>query len=754
MATLVGQTVSHYKILEHLGSGGMGVVYKAEDTRLRRTVALKFLPPNLTQDPAAKVRFVHEAQAASALEHTNICSVHEIGEHGDQTFLVMGYYEGETLKKRIESGPLPLDQVTEIALQVARGLSRAHEAGIVHRDIKPANIIVTTRGEVKIVDFGLAKLSGRTLVTRTGTTLGTAAYMSPEQARGDAVDHRTDIWSLGVVLYEMITGQRPFRSDYEQALIYLILNAEPEPPSKLRPETAPGLAQIIGHALVKQAADRYQTMNEMLQDLTAVTEGLRPITAKVRPAVAKLAVLPLVNLTGDPGQEFFSDGLTHEMIARLGRLDPQCLSVIARTSVMRYKKGDMPIDQIGRELGVDFVLEGSAQREGGRVRVIAELIQVRDQIQLWTDIFEREMSGILALQNELAVQVARALAIKLLPSEQVRLASAQTVNPEAYEAYLRASQTLIKLTPADLDTAERYCLLAIERDSSFAPAYAIHAIVWIVRQQMGYTAPSEAGPKAKAAAARAIELDKTVSDAHYALAAVLTLTDWDFAAADPEWQRAVELNPGNAEALAMYSNFLMLMDRPDESLVYIERALKRDPFNAIVLSFYAFDLVFTRRFDDAICAARDVLRVQPGYPIAQQVLWISYAAKAMPREAADAAKGFLSGVYGDDALEAMLEAGFVESGYAEGMKRVADALAARFRTAFTLPTDIANFFVEAQENAKALDWLEKAVELRDPAAPYLLLPTYDRIREDPRFHKLRKGLGLPAGIRPVYSAGH
>jgi serine/threonine protein kinase len=261
MATLVGQTVSHYKILEHLGSGGMGVVYKAEDTRLRRTVALKFLPPNLTQDPAAKVRFVHEAQAASALEHTNICSVHEIGEHGDQTFLVMGYYEGETLKKRIESGPLPLDQVTEIALQVARGLSRAHEAGIVHRDIKPANIIVTTRGEVKIVDFGLAKLSGRTLVTRTGTTLGTAAYMSPEQARGDAVDHRTDIWSLGVVLYEMITGQRPFRSDYEQALIYLILNAEPEPPSKLRPETAPGLAQIIGHALVKQAADRYQTMN-------------------------------------------------------------------------------------------------------------------------------------------------------------------------------------------------------------------------------------------------------------------------------------------------------------------------------------------------------------------------------------------------------------------------------------------------------------------------------------------------------------
>jgi serine/threonine-protein kinase len=744
---MIGQTVSHYRILEKLGGGGMGVVYKAEDTRLKRTVALKFLPPDLTQDPTAKERFVHEAQAASALEHTNICSVHEISEHGDQTFLVMGYYEGETLKKRIERGPLPLDQVMGIALQVARGLSRAHEAGIIHRDIKPANIIVTTRGDVKIVDFGLAKLSGRTLLTKTGTTLGTAAYMSPEQARGEAVDHRTDIWSMGVVLYEMVTGRRPFRSDYEQALIYLIINQDPEPLAKVCPESAAGLAQIVGHALAKQADDRYRTMELLLEDLTAVAEGLKPITARVKPAAVKLAALPLVNLTGDPEQEFLSDGLTQELIARLGRLDPQSLSVIARTSVMRYKKTDTPIDQIGRELGVDYVLEGSVQREGGRVRVIAELIQVQDQVQIWTDIFEREMSGILALQNEVTAQVARALAIKLLPSEQARLASARTVNPEAYEAYLKASQIYIKLTPEDLDTAERYCLLALAKSPDFAPAYAVQSLVWTCRQQIGFTPPGEAGPKAKAAALKAIQLDDTIADAHFALAVVLTCTDWDFTAADPEWNRAIELNPGNAEALAMHSQFLIMTGRPQEAMAQIERALKRDPFNVLVTGFHAVDLLMIRRYDEAIEAAQAALRAQPEAPAALTALWCAYAMKPMPQhEVIDLAKRYLMACYHDPNVANALEESFAKAGYGAAMRAAAEALTARFEADLALPMDIAYLYAAAGDNLKAIEWIERAFEVRDPNLPYVgVWPLLDPIRNEPRFQNIVRRMKLPMG---------
>jgi len=356
---VVGKTVSHYKILEKLGQGGMGVVYKAEDTRLDRPVALKFLPPHLTCNPEAKQRFIHEAKAASALQHNSICTVHDIDDTPEgELFIVMDYYEGETLQHRIEQGSLKITEAVDLALQVAQGLSEAHKRGIIHRDIKPANILVTRSGVVKILDFGLAKLSGRTMLTRSGSTLGTAAYMSPEQARGDVVDHRTDIWALGVVLYEMIAGQRPFRSDHEQALVYLIMNEEPESLLKICPE-ATGLAQIVSQALVKNPADRYQSMERFREDLVSVAGGLRPLKAGVRLASVKLAVLPLVNLTGNPEQEYLSDGLTQEMIARLGRIDPQSLSVIARTSVMRYKKTDTPIDQIGRELQVDYVLEGS-----------------------------------------------------------------------------------------------------------------------------------------------------------------------------------------------------------------------------------------------------------------------------------------------------------------------------------------------------------------------------------------------------------
>ena len=741
---MIGQTLSHYRILEKLGKGGMGVVYKAEDTRLKRTVAMKFLSPEFTQDQAARERFFHEAQAASALEHTNICSVHELGEHDGRTFLVMGFYEGETLRQKIDHGPMPIEAVLDVAIQTARGLSRAHEAGIIHRDIKPANLMVTTRGEVKILDFGLAKLAGRTMLTRSGSALGTAAYMSPEQARGESVDHRTDIWSLGVVLYEMIAGRRPFTSDYEQALIYQILNTEPEPLSKVRPETPTGLAQIVGHTLAKPAAERYQRVELLLEDLTAVSEGLRPVTAKPRAAAVKLAVLPLVNLTGDPEQEYLSDGLTQEMIAQLGRLHPQSLSVIARTSVMRYKKSDVSIDQIGRELGVDYVLEGSAQREGARVRVIAELIQVRDQVQLWSDIFEREMSGILSLQNDVAGSVAKALALKLLPSEQASLAKDRPVNAEAHEAYLRGNYHWMQVTPGDLDLAEKYFDLALEKDPSYAPAFVGRAQVWLVRNQMGLAPPEEAVPKGKTAALRGLELDENLAGAHETLAEIRTYIEWDWDGALASWRRALELNPNAANAHSFYAHFLAIMGRQEDALAHSKRSVELDPFNPLLQAFYAQVLYLQRRHDEAIAAAREALRLQQDHPIATySFLVITHGLKGMEKEALKAATAMVKIIYNDPTIEAALEEGYAQAGFAEAMRRAAEALVSRLPEAYSMPSDIATFYAMAGVKEKVLEWLEKGFEVRDPALPYLRFPCYDIVRSDPRFQELWRKMNLP-----------
>jgi len=351
------------------------------------------------------------------------------------------------------------------------------------------------------------------------------------------------------------------------------------------------------------------------------------------------------------------------------------------------------------------------------------------------------------LQNEVTAQVARALAIKLLPSEQARLASARTVDPEAYEAYLKASQIYIKLTPEDLDTAERYCLLAMAKSPDFAPAYAVQSLVWTCRQQIGFTPPGEAGPKAKAAAQKAIELDETCSDAHYALALVLFTTDWDFAAADPEWNRAIELNPGNAEALAMHSQFLIMMGRPQEAMAQIERALKRDPYNVLVTGFHAVDLLMTRRYDEAIEAAQAALRAQPEAPAALTALWCAYAMKPMSRKKViDLAKQYLMACYGDPNVANKLQESFAKAGYSAAMRAAAEALTARFEAGLALPMDIAYLYAAAGDNMKAMEWIERAFELRDPNMPYVeVWPLFIPLHHEPRFQEVLRQMGFPAG---------
>jgi TolB-like protein/Tfp pilus assembly protein PilF len=776
-----------YKIIEEIGRGGMGIVYKAEDLKLKRPVALKFLPPHLMDSPELKERFLVEAQAAAALSHPNICVIHEIGEDKGQPYIAMEYVDGETLRDRIRKGPLVASEALAIVSQVAAGLGEAHGKRIIHRDIKSANIMVTAKGRAKVMDFGLAKLRGGSSLTRSQTTLGTVAYMSPEQARGEELDQRTDVWSLGVVLYEMFSGKLPFQGEHDQSVIYAILHEEPESLKKAWPDAAPEMEQIIGRALAKKPDDRYQTMEEFREDVEALAEGLKPLRAKRRrarrilgiraayvysapaillaillglnvgglrnrllgraaPAPAiRLAILPFENLSGDPQQEYFSDSLTQEMIAQLGRLHPETLSVIARTSVMRYKKTNAPIDQIGRELNVGYVLEGSAQQEGTRVRITAELIKVQGQSQLWADSIEREMSGILALQNEVSQKIAGALALKLLPAEQARLASAKPVNPEAYEAFLRGSYQWMKfVTAGDLDTAEKYFDLALEKDSSYAPAYAGRAWVWLIRNQVGWSRPEEAGPKAKAAALRAIELDENSAGAQEVLATVRAFIDWDWEGAWEPWRRSLALNPNVASAQGSYANFLMVMGHGEEALIHSQQAVELDPFNPLVHVWHAAVLYSRRRTDEAIPEAKEAQRIQPDFLLAANMLWyILSGKKGMEREALAAAKVWVRVTYDAPGIEAVLDEGYRQGGYTEAMRRGAEFLIALLPKTFCLPTDIASFYVFAGEKDEAIEWLEKGLEIHDPALPYIGLPSYDDIRSDPRFQNILRRVGLP-----------
>jgi TolB-like protein len=773
-----------YRILEEIGRGGMGVVYKAEDLKLKRCVALKFLPPHLMDSRELKERFLIEAQAAAALSHPNICVIHEVGESEERPYIAMEYVEGDTLRDKIKKGTLKPEKALDCAVQVAAGLGEAHRKGIIHRDIKSANIMVTEKGQAKVMDFGLAKLRGGSSLTRSQTTLGTVAYMSPEQARGGELDQRTDIWSLGVVLYEMLAGKLPFRGEHDQTVIYAILHQEPESLMKTRPGTAPELERIVGQALAKKQADRYQTMEELREDLEAVAEGLRPLKAKRRvrrkifgskviyllpsalavililfglnvgglrdrvfggkgraePAV-RLAVLPFRNLTGDPAQEYLSDGITEEMIAQLGRLNPQRLGLIGRTTVMRYKKGETPIDQIGRELGVNYILEGSMQREAKRVRVTADLIHVSDQTQIWADTYEQELSGILAVQSQLARSVAKALAVKLLPAEEARLASVRTINPEAYDAYLKGSSLWKTLKRADLDAAQSSFDLALAKDPSYAPAYEGLTWVWLVRQQAGYTPSSEAGPKAKAAALQAIALDDNSAEAHEALASVKAWSDWDWAGAEPEWRRTLGLNPNGANAHAYYAHFLAQRGRADEAVRHSELAIKLDPFNALYHAMHAMVLTYLRRFDDAMAAARTAISIRPDMEVAFSVMQRVYIVKGMRDE--QLADQRLR-ITRDPERLAAFERGPAEGGYEGAQRGIADVLAARYeKSQYLGALGVALRYLDAGDKDRTIEWLQKAYDDHDPELAYVGMPPWDRLKIDSRYQALLRRIGLP-----------
>ncbi len=785
---MIGQTVSHYRILEKLGGGGMGVVYKAEDTKLGRLVALKFLPEELSQDKRSVQRFQLEARAASGLNHPNICTIYDIDEHDGRHFIAMELLEGQTLKGRIAGQPLESDQLVRLAMQVAEGIVAAHAKGIVQRDIKTANVCVTERGQAKLLDFGLAKLvepagevTATESLTQAGVAPGTLPYMAPEQLRARPVDGRTDIYALGCLLYEMATGQRPFREEMGPQLIDDILHKLPAPPSRLNPDMMPELERIILKCLEKDPENRYQSAKEVFVDLrrlaapstaaavsapvprrgrTALlaTVGLlaaalviaayfarNRIWPAARPPAGKvmLAVLPFENLSRDPEQEYFSDGLTEEMIAQLGRMQPQRLGVIARTSAMQYKNTNKAIDVIGRELGVDYVLEGSVRRAGTRVRITAQLIQVSDQTHLWAENYERDVADVFAVQSDVAGRIASSLAVELLPVQQAQLASSRPVKPEVYDAYLKGRYYSNKLTEEGGYKAIEHFRQAIQMDPSYAPAYAGLADAYYGLSSL-YLPPREAMPKVRTAALKALELDDTLPEAHVSLAFVRAYYEWDWVAGEKEFRHAIELNPNHAPAHEWYGFYLAQLGRFDEGIAELKRAHELDPLSFGIAFYLGQSYYWARQYDRALEQAQKAIDVDPSHDWPYLLEGEVYERRGDFSAAIAAFEK--SRQLAPESLYAIAELGHAHAAAGnrrEALKALED-LKQLSKRRYVDTTLMAMICAGLGEKDQAFAWLQQALDARNEGLLFLVVDLrFASLRSDPRFQNLLRQMKLP-----------
>ena len=569
---MIGQTISHYKILEKLGEGGMGVVYKAEDTKLGRTVAIKVLPRTFgVLDDEEKARFYQEARAASMLDHPNIETIHEIDEHQGETFIVMGYVEGLTLQQRIQHTKPKIKEAVDLAIQIAEGLQAAHEKGIVHRDIKSDNVMVTSKGQPKIMDFGLAKLKGAPKLTKTGTTVGTVAYMSPEQIVGAEVDHRSDIWSLGVVLYEMLTGELPFKADHEAALIYLIINQEPLVPSALDRRIPHQVDSVVRRTLEKDCTLRYQTMAELLKTLQDVRKEMET-TANAGKTKA-IAVLPFDNISPEKESEYFSDGLTEELIANLSRLKD--MRVVSRTTSMQYKGTKKDIKTIGRELGARYIMEGSVRKFQDSLRITAQLIDVETDAQLWAETYKGKLADVFDIQEQVSRRIVDALMVKLTPTEKVVLTKRSTLNAEAFDCNLRARDFLNRRTKNSIQFAIQLFQKSIEIDPRYAAAYAGLGEAYATFYQQQERKENWLD-KAVETSLKALMYDPTLSEGHAALG-LAYFEKGSLDEAQAESQKAIELDPNNYTGYWILGRIYHTTDRDREAIDLFKKVIELNP---------------------------------------------------------------------------------------------------------------------------------------------------------------------------------
>jgi serine/threonine protein kinase len=728
---MIGKTISHYKILEKLGEGGMGVVYKAQDTKLDRIVALKFLPKRLLCDNEAKTRFEHEAKAASALNHTNITTIYEIDELEGECFICMEYVEGTSLKEMIKEKTLSLKEIIDIAIQMAEGLSKAHEKGIVHRDVKPANIFVTADGMVKILDFGLAKLAGsQTKLTKTGATLGTVAYMSPEQAKGEGVDHKTDIWSLGVVLYEMLTGQLPFGAEYEQAMVYSILNEQPKAIDLIRKDIPKKLQDIVYKSMEKNSALRYQNMNEVVKELEEAKTGSVQLKEE-----KSILVLPFDDISPGKDNEYFSDGLTEELITDLSQVHD--LLVISRTSVMTFKGTKKTIREIAREVNVQYVLEGSVRKVGNDLRISAQLIDAANDVHLWAQKFSGTLDDVFDIQEKVSHSIVDALKLKLTPEEVERLAEHPIPDALSYEFYLKARQEILKFTEAGLENALRYLRSGLEIVGENALLDAGLAYVYLEYINLGFKEEEYCLKEAQGYVDKALALDPLSSQGHF-VQGMLHLTV-NLKKGLKHLKRALETNPNDFDTLFFLSCLLGSLGQRSAVLPLEERTIRIDPLNPAAHFHSGFNRIWEGEFRLALKALGKLNKSFPEDLLTK----FSYGLSLAYMNERDQA-GLIFDQIAQEQPGGFIAALSLAFKYAIAGKK-SETLRSLDSNPQLLKTRdlqyaywIAECFALIDEKERALDWLERDVNLGMINYPFIneLDPFLANIRGEERFKKL------------------
>jgi len=771
---VMSETISHYRIVKVLGTGGMGEVYLAEDTRLGRQVAIKFLPASYQYDPDRRTKFLAEARATSALRSPHIAAIYDIGEHEGAMFIVMEYVEGEMLAEKLKRGPLAIRDVIDLAAQIGDALSEAHSLGIVHCDVKASNLIVNDRGMIKLLDFGIAAgaaedaadVDDRTQKvgqqTAVGFMPGTISYMSPEQAMGRAIDNRSDIFSLGVVMYEMLTARLPFEGENPVVTLDYIINSEPMPLTRLNYGVTPDLDRVVRKCLEKDRERRYQSVRDLLIDLRNLqrdsdsgaappnnpTAGLvrnTQVVAKTRSkkTIDSLAILPFANQTADPDLEYLSDGVTEALINNLSKLTK--LRVMARSTVYRYQGSEIhDAQQVGLELGVRAVLTGRLLKRGDSLITKLEMVDTNDGSHVWGEQYTRELADILTLEREISTEISEHLRLKLSNSQRTRMGKGSTESSEAYQLYLKGRYHWNKRTEEGIKKSIEYFERAIDRDAKFALAYA--GLADSYNLLASYSTKPLVTPflRAKATALKALSLDDKLAEAHTALAAVKLWREFDWEGAERGWRKAIALNPNYSTAHLWLALHLSATEKMDEALSEVRLGLELDPLARVINLNLARILHFARRFDEAIKQCRKTIDMYPDYLIAHRRLGMSFGEKGMFDEAESEFKKALAISPDDSETMSAMAYAYTSAGRVDDARRILERLDRIVAESYVSPYSLARVHIGLNQFDRAFEYLEETYQERHGILVYLKVePIFDRLRTDERFAELLKKMGLP-----------